>query len=73
MGIMEKVTEDVSWEWEVKSGELRVESGEWRVESRYWRVQRVDREWKVDIRTCFVYCGGVMLGLQAESGVGKYK
>ena len=48
MGIMEKVTEDVSWEWEVKSGELRVESGEWRVESRYWRVQRVDREWKVE-------------------------
>ena len=27
LGIMEKVTEDVSGEWEVKSGELRVESG----------------------------------------------
>ena len=51
MGIMEKVTEDVSWEWEVKSGELRVESGEWKVdigecrewiESGKWRDQSID-------------------------------
>ena len=38
MGIMEKVTEDVSWEWEVKSGEQRVnvERRELRVESGVW-------------------------------------